>query len=136
LNLFKAGDYTIAQYNEIRNLGKILLRFVLIFCLFDALNLVFSGAIKGAGDTRFIMWAVGALSLCVMIIPTYLAVEVFGRGIYTVWTLATLYACSLGMTFMLRYKQGKWKGMRVIEEFAGISGRSKGRPVGGTGVNI
>jgi MATE family multidrug resistance protein len=82
------------------------------------------------------MWAVGALSLFVMIIPTYLAVEVFGRGIYTVWTLASLYACSLGTTFMLRYKQGKWKGMKVIEELAGLSVRSKGNTVGSTGVNI
>ena len=116
LNLFKAGDYSMAEYDEIRNLGKILLRFVLVFCLFDALNLIFSGAIKGAGDTRFIMWAVGAISLCVMIIPTYLAVEIFGGKIYAVWTIATLYACVLGTAFMLRYKQGKWKGMKVIEE--------------------
>jgi MATE family multidrug resistance protein len=118
LNLFKADYYTSIQYDEIRNLGVILLRFMLIFCLFDALNLTFSGAIKGAGDTRFIMWTVGALSLCVMIIPTYLAVEVFDRGVYTIWTLAALYACSLGTAFMLRYKQGKWKGMKVIEEYS------------------
>lgn len=136
LNLFKAGDYTMAQYNEIRSLGKVLLRFVLIFCFFDALNLIFSGAIKGAGDTRFIMWTVGALSLCVMIIPAYIAVEVFGGRIYTLWTIATLYACTLGMAFMLRYRQGKWKEMKVIEEFAGISERNKGRPVGSTAVNI
>jgi len=119
LNLFKANYYTAVQYDEIRNLGVILLRFVLIFCLFDALNLIFSGAIKGAGDTRFIMWTIGALSLCVMIIPTYLAVEVFGRGVYTVWTLAAFYACSLGTAFMLRYKNGKWKSMKVIEEYSG-----------------
>jgi MATE family multidrug resistance protein len=119
LNLFKADAYTGLQYNEIHNLGVTLLRFLLVFCLFDALNLIFSGAIKGAGDTRFIMWTIGALSLCVMIIPTYLVVEVFGKGIYTVWTLAALYACSLGTAFMLRYRQGKWKSMKVIEEYLG-----------------
>jgi hypothetical protein len=30
-------------------------------------------------------------------------------------TIATIYVCALGMTFMPRYRQGKWKRMRVIE---------------------
>ncbi|MGD2126398.1 MAG: MATE family efflux transporter [Desulfobacteraceae bacterium] len=116
LNLFKADNNTPAQYAEILDLGVILLRFVAIFCLFDALNLVFSGAIKGAGDTRFIMWTIAALSAGMMILPVYVAVEVIGAGLYVVWTLATLYICALGVAFWLRYRQGKWKKMRVIEE--------------------
>jgi len=115
LYLFKSNHQTPEQYAEIVDLGVILLRFVAVFCFFDALNLIFSGAIKGAGDTRFIMWTIAALSLGVMIIPVYLAVEVIGAGIYTAWTLATFYACALGLAFMLRYCQGKWKKMRVIE---------------------
>jgi multidrug resistance protein, MATE family len=115
LKLFKAYQYTVAQYTEIMNVGVILMRFVAIFCFFDALNLVFSGAIKGAGDTRFIMWTIGALSLGMMIIPMYVAVEILRVGLYTTWVLATCYICALGIAFMLRYRQGKWKSMRVIE---------------------
>jgi len=116
LKLFTSVRTTSPEFTGIMNLGVILLRFVALFCLFDSLNLVFSGAIKGAGDTRFIMWTIGALSLGMMIIPSYLAVEVFHAGIYVLWTLATLYVCGLGMAFMLRYRNGKWKKMRVIEE--------------------
>jgi MATE family multidrug resistance protein len=115
LSLFKATHQSSEHYGQIMRLGVILLRFVAVFCFFDALNLIFSGAIKGAGDTRFIMWTIAVLSLGVMIIPVYIAVEVMGRGIYTAWTLATIYVCALGMAFMLRYRQGKWKKMRVIE---------------------
>ena len=125
LDLFKSGASSALEYAQIRELGVILLRFVAVFCLFDSLNLVFSGAIKGAGDTRFIMWTVGAMSLGMMILPTYLAVEVFGGGLFTVWTIATLYVCALGVAFMVRYKQGKWKKMRVIEEpkdMGGVAG--------------
>jgi MATE family multidrug resistance protein len=116
LRLFISVRTTAPEYAGIMNLGVILLRFVAVFCLFDSLNLVFSGAIKGAGDTRFIMWTIGALSLGMMIIPSYLAVMVFKAGLYVLWTLATLYVCSLGLAFMLRYRNGKWKKMRVIEE--------------------
>ena len=115
LYLFKENSHTHEQFSEIIALCVILMRFVALFCLFDALNLIFSGAIKGAGDTRFIMWTIAALCLGGMVIPVYIAVEIFGVGIYTVWTLMTFYACSLGVAFMLRYLRGKWKQMRVIE---------------------
>jgi len=126
LNLFRGGNRTPAQYGEIMDLGVVLMRFVAVFCFFDALNLIFSGAIKGAGDTRFIMWTIAALSVGVMIVPVYLAVEVIGAGIYTAWTLATLYISALGLAFMLRYRQGKWKGMRVIEAQPVVS-QARGR---------
>jgi MATE family multidrug resistance protein len=115
LHLFKADHHNPSQYSEIMDLGVILLRFVAVFCIFDALNLVFSGAMKGAGDTQFIMWTIAALSLGVMIAPVYIAVEIIGAGLYTAWTLATLYICGLGVAFMLRYRQGRWMKMRVIE---------------------
>ena len=116
LHLFRMQGHTPAQFGEIMSLGVVLLRFVAFFCFFDSLNLVFSGALKGAGDTHFIMWTIAAMSIGLMIGPTFLAVEVFHAGIYTVWIIATLYVCALGIAFMLRYRQGRWKDMRVIEE--------------------
>ena len=115
LNLFKSARYGAAQFDEILGMGVILMRFVVLFCFFDALNLVFSGALKGAGDTRFIMWTIGALSFGIMIIPVYLATEVLGAGVYTAWVLATVYVGALGTAFMLRYRNGRWKEMRIIE---------------------
>ncbi|MBU1054337.1 MAG: MATE family efflux transporter [Proteobacteria bacterium] len=115
LYLFKARNYSPEQFAAIMDLGIVLLRFVAVFCFFDALNLIYSGAIKGAGDTRFIMWTIAALSLGGMIIPVYIAIEFLGAGIYTAWTIAAFYACLLGMAFMLRYRHGKWKKMRIIE---------------------
>ena len=105
---------------EMTHVGVVLLRFVAVFCLFDSLNLVFSGAIKGAGDTRFIMWTIALLSPGVMMVPSYLAVEYFHAGLYVMWTILTLYICALGIAFMWRFHQGKWKKMRVIENPADI----------------
>ena len=126
LHLFKAHHHTSSQYEQIKDLGVILMRFVAVFCFFDALNLVFSGAIKGAGDTRFIMWAIGALSIGVMIVPIYVAVDLLGAGLYAAWTIATLYICALGLAFMWRYRQGKWKSMKVIDpQPVGNGGRGR-----------
>ena len=121
LSLFETGGQHPDQQREIMEQGIILMRFVAVFCFFDALNLIYSGAIKGAGDTRFIMWTIGAVCLGLMIFPVYVAVEIVGAGLYTVWTFATVYACALGVAFMLRYRQGSWKRMRVIEEVPALS---------------
>ena len=121
LSLFETAGQDPAQHREIVAQGVILMRFVAVFCFFDALNLIYSGAIKGAGDTRFIMWTIGAVCLGLMILPVYVAVEILGAGLYTVWTFASLYACALGLAFMLRYRHGSWKRMRVIEEMPVLS---------------
>lgn len=124
LDLFRNDQVAPALSGQIMDLGIILLRFVAVFCFFDAMNLVFSGTLKGAGDTQFILWTIAALSFGVMIIPVYLAVEVFKAGIYTAWVLVTLYIASLGIAFYLRYRHGKWKQMRIIE-----AAPSVGRPL-------
>jgi MATE family multidrug resistance protein len=115
LNLFRNDHIDPALTHQIMDLGIVLLRFVAVFSHFDAMNLVFSGALKGAGDTKFIMWTIAALACGVMIVPVYLAVEVFKAGIYIAWFLVTFYVATLGIAFYLRYRHGKWKQMRIIE---------------------
>jgi MATE family multidrug resistance protein len=115
LDMFKSRDHTEGEYEIIKGIGVILLRFVAFFCLFDALNLIYAATIKGAGDTRFVMWTIGLMSTGIMVLPVYIGVEFMGAGLYTAWVFATLYICLLGFVFRWRYRQGKWKKMRVIE---------------------
>jgi len=91
------------------------LRFVAIYTLFDPSNVIFSAAIKGAGDTAFVMKALGSLAIFLAGIPIYLAVRVFNFGFFTGWTIFVVYVISLALVFFLRYRSGKWKKMRVIE---------------------
>ena len=53
-----------------------------------------------------------------MVIPAYVATTYFGLGIYAVWTALTVYVILLGLTFLGRFLNGKWKSMRVIEPHA------------------
>src|SRR5262249_34288093 len=43
-----------AGWAEVAERVPLLLRFVALYCLFDSLNVVFSFALRGAGDTRFV----------------------------------------------------------------------------------
>ncbi len=117
------------SFAPIGDLATILLRFVALYSLVDAGNMIFSGALKGAGDTRFVALCSFTLSWVTMLIPSMLALYVFGWGIYALWTGVTVYVASLCLAFWLRFRQGKWKSLRVIENEGAIppvqeSGRS------------
>ncbi len=103
-------------FGEIYRYSVVLLRFVAVYSIFDTMNIIFCSAIKGAGDTRYVMSVTVALSVFVLIVPVYLAVVVFESGLLVAWVFATAYVTLLGVIFFLRFHGGKWKAMRVIEQ--------------------
>ncbi|MDX2502836.1 MAG: MATE family efflux transporter [Deltaproteobacteria bacterium] len=108
------------RFAEIYGYSVVLLRFVAIYCLFDTMNIIFCSAIKGAGDTRYVMFMTTILSIFVLFIPVYLAVEIMESGMMVAWVFATAYVISLGVAFYLRFLGGKWRSMRVIEQEAQV----------------
>lgn len=114
LALFRPKGLSPSEYSPIMDMGIVILRFIAVYILCQGLSTVFCGAIKGAGDTRFVMWTLVAASTCAMIAPVYTAIHFFQAGLYTIWTLATVYMAFLGITFYFRYRTGKWKSMKVI----------------------
>ena len=102
------------QWAQVAALVPVLLRFIAVYSLFDSVNLVFSFALKGAGDTRFVTVVSLFLSWPVMVLPTWAAWR-FGWGIYWAWGFASAYIILLAVVFFFRFLQGKWKSMRVIE---------------------
>lgn len=104
----------VSEYVLIEPVAIRLLCFVAFYCLFDAGTIIFSSALKGAGDTRFVMIIALTLGWSIMVLPSWLAVK-FGLGLYVAWSFTTAYICILGIVFLLRFLSGKWKRMRVIE---------------------
>jgi MATE family multidrug resistance protein len=103
------------EFDKLKDLAAILLRFVAFYCLFDAMNVIFSGALKGAGDTGFVLVTTLGLSLAVAV-ATWLGVKWFDRGLYFCWIVVTAWVCLLGVVFLLRFLYGPWRSMRVIEQ--------------------
>ena len=103
LELFRPQDISSDYFGAIRQGGTILLRFVSAYIFFDALYMVCIGVLNGAGDTRFIMWSIGILSLVVMILPLYVGVHISGAGLYYAWSCATGFVFSLFVTSYWRY---------------------------------
>jgi MATE family multidrug resistance protein len=104
------------RFAEIYRVTVILLRFVAIYSIFDTMNMVFAAAVKGAGDTRYVMIMVAIMSLLVLVVPTYVSIIILNWGLMSAWVIASAYVITLGFVFFFRFLGGKWKGMRVIEQ--------------------
>jgi MATE family multidrug resistance protein len=103
------------DFPQLRELTIELLRFVAAYCLFDGMNVIFSAAIKGAGDTRFVMITTLVASV-IPVVLTWVGIRQFDLGIYWAWSVMTAWVTSLGFIYLWRYWQGKWRHMRVIED--------------------
>jgi MATE family multidrug resistance protein len=88
---------------------------VAFYSIFDMVNIVCAGGLKGAGDTRFPMTATVVISWVVMLAPTWWFCVRGGRGVYVAWVFATLYVVVLGVVMFVRYRKGAWQSLRVIE---------------------
>ncbi len=103
------------RMEPILKLAITLLKFVAVFCLFDTIYIIFSSGVRGAGDTRFSMFLVIGFSTLGLALPTYIALVYLNLGLFSAWTIITVYIGLLGVAFWLRFLGGKWKTMRVIE---------------------
>ncbi|MCE9613608.1 MAG: MATE family efflux transporter [Lentisphaerae bacterium] len=91
------------------------MRFIAAYLVFDALYIIYSHAIKGAGDTRFAMIMGLALSWGTLVLPCFVAVHL-GCSVWTLWRLLVVHVMLAGVVFGLRYRAGHWSRMRVVED--------------------
>ncbi len=114
LDLFRPQDMSVADFLPVRELGTILMRFVAFYCLADAYALVYFGAVKGAGDTNFVMWAMTVSCVCMIVVMLGMQ-WVMDVDVITLWVILSVYGLGLCATAVARYHSGRWRGMRVVE---------------------
>lgn len=107
-------DHDAERWAAVLPIVPVLLKFVAVYCLFESVSLILSSALRGAGDTRFVSAVTLLFSWTIMVLPTIISRR-SGWGLYSVWIFATSYIVVLSFVFMWRFRQGKWKSMRVIE---------------------
>ena len=101
------------MWYQVSEIVPYLLMFVSVFTLFDSCNIVFSFALKGAGDTRFVTLVALLLPWPLMVLPTIMVVEM-ENGVYWSWLAASVFIITQALVFLFRFIQGRWKSMSVI----------------------
>jgi len=103
----------VSKDPEVVNLGAKILMLAGVFQLSDGFGICANGALRGAGDTRFVM-AVGLSYAWFLFIPlSYLFGYTLGGGVVGAWIGATVYIITYGVTVFLRFRGGKWESIKI-----------------------
>ncbi len=110
--LFRSPEasYTVA---ELVAVGKPMMWMMAIWGLFDTINIVISGALKGAGDTRFVLLYMLLFGWLVWL-PGEWVVFHYKLGILAAWLWLTVYVWCLAVGFWWRWRSGRWQRIDLL----------------------
>ncbi|NLF30266.1 MAG: MATE family efflux transporter [Planctomycetes bacterium] len=100
-------------FETARPLAVFMLRLASLYVMADAVMLVFSGALRGAGDTFWAMCiSVGFHWLFLPV--TWVMLRVFHIGPRPTWVVLVVLIVVCSAAFYLRYRTGRWRDIRVV----------------------
>jgi MATE family multidrug resistance protein len=105
---------TSLDYSLVTSLGQKLIVATAFYTLADATALVFGGALRGAGDTTWVMWS-SVLIHWSMALLVFCMVRLWNCEPFTSWIAFVLCIVSLGFTFYRRFRRGKWRQIQMLE---------------------
>lgn len=98
----------------IANLAKLYLLYMAAYCIGDIFGFVYSGALKGAGDTRYCMFVVFISSFCFLIVPNLLTIT-YKWPPWVLFLAIGVHIYFMALCYLVRYYFAKWKDMTVME---------------------
>ncbi|MBM7582159.1 putative MATE family efflux protein [Caldicoprobacter guelmensis] len=93
--------------------GANILKFVAIMQPFQSSQLILSGALRGAGDTRAIAWIIFITVLLVRPGLAMFTIHVLGWGLVGAWIALMADQFLRSFLVVLRFNSGKWKTIKV-----------------------
>lgn len=100
---------------ELLSVGRFLLVMMATWGLLDTVNLVLSGALKGAGDTRFVMWYSTLVAWGALVPGQWYIIYRLEAGILASWAFLAFIIMIMSVGFVLRFRAGAWKSIELIE---------------------
>jgi MATE family multidrug resistance protein len=105
---------------QVRRIGAQMMIFAAIYQFFDAVYIVYNGALRGAGDTFVPAVATAVLCWGITVFGArWIAVHFPQWGTAGPWTVATIYGVILGIFIYLRFRAGGWE--RIHLERGGLA---------------
>ena len=99
---------------EVLRVGELLLTFAAAYQVFDAMYIIYNGALRGAGDTFVPAVVTGTLCWGFTVVGAYAVARQFPQlGVVGPWSLAMTYGAILGAYLLWRFRRGRWKQIRL-----------------------
>ncbi len=108
-------DVPAEKFDDMRETLRPLLYIIAGYCVFDAFQTVYVGALKGAGDTFFVLFGHIFAGSTTVIGGIALSYFTGWNGLYYWWGVITFWVILLAIIYTGRYLHGGWQDKKVIE---------------------
>ena len=109
-------DWIFSDDPEVIALGQKLLILAGIFQGFDAIGIVTMGALRGAGDTRWMMWATMIIAYGIFIpMALFFAFTLNGQA-FGGWVAAAIYIIIASGALLWRFNREKWRDINIFDD--------------------
>ena len=101
-----------ASAAEFQSLGFTLFVLMAAWQVFDAADVILSGALKGGGDTKFVMWWMLVVGFVIWL-PVVFVVRRFHNTMPALWSTMILYVVVICVGSLVRWRRGGWKMVKL-----------------------
>ena len=98
---------------RVLELARPLLALGAFFQVIDAVGIVASGCLRGAGDTRWPFLAHAILAWTLRLPAVYVAAIWLQGGVFGAWIGELVFVLALSLAFVLRFRAGHWRTVRI-----------------------
>jgi len=115
VNLFRPADAG-AHWDHIQPLAIDMVQLISIYLLADAITIVFSGALRGAGDTFWNM-IVSVSIHWLLVAVTFVCFHVLSMSPLSTWIAVIVFFCMMAGLYAIRYYKGGWreKALKLLD---------------------
>ena len=104
----EASAEALAIFSDARPMGIFMLRFAALYIFVEVLLVIYAGALRGAGDTFWVMVASAVMNWFVAL-ALYVAAYVFELPAHYAWIAVVAVYSTVPLIFWRRWKSGKWR---------------------------
>ena len=104
----EASAEAIAIFDAARPMSIFMLRIATFYILVEVLLVVYAGALRGAGDTVWVMFTCAIMNWCVSG-ALYVAAYIFHLPAHYAWIAVVAVYSTAPVIFWWRWKSGKWR---------------------------
>ncbi len=107
-----------------------------VFQVFDGINGVSYGALRGAGDTRWPMWVVVGINWSLGVPLVYLLTVTAGLGALGAWLGMGLMMAVQATALWRRFARGGWTAIELVERDGGAGSEGRAAPPDATAAGV
>jgi MATE family multidrug resistance protein len=115
MDIFRPDGLDAAAYAPVRECGAVFLYCIAFYSLVDSANIIYFGALKGAGDTLGVFMLLGAGAFFLLFLPVTILKALNLDTVYSLWGVFTLYVVLLAGGALLRFSRRNWSRIRMVE---------------------